>query len=61
MAQAVSLCPLIAAAQVHILVSPCGIFGGQSGTRTGSSLSSLDFPINIIPPWLHTPCCTYVS
>jgi hypothetical protein len=38
MAQAVSCQPLTAEAQVCAGVSPCGICGGQSGTRTGFSL-----------------------
>jgi hypothetical protein len=37
---------------VHSRVSPYGIGGGQSGTRAGFPLSSLVFPVNIIPPWL---------
>jgi hypothetical protein len=35
MAQAVSRRPLTAEARVRSRVSPCGICGGQSGTRTG--------------------------
>jgi hypothetical protein len=45
MAQAVSCRPLTVEAQVHVQINPCGICGGQSGTGTGFSLSSLVFPI----------------
>jgi hypothetical protein len=44
MAQAVSRRPLAAEARVYDRVNPCGICGGQSGTGTGFSLSSLVFP-----------------
>jgi hypothetical protein len=44
MAQAVSHRPLNAEARVRSLVSPCGICGGQSGTRTGFSPSTSVFP-----------------
>jgi hypothetical protein len=40
MAEAVSQQSFIAEDQVHSLVSPCGICGGQSGTGTVFSLSS---------------------
>jgi hypothetical protein len=43
MAQVVSRRPLTAEAQVRARVNPCGIFGGQSGTGTGFSPSSLVF------------------
>jgi hypothetical protein len=43
MAQAVSRRPLIAEAWVRSPVSPCGIYGGQSGTGTGFSLSTSVF------------------
>jgi hypothetical protein len=52
MAQAVSHRPLTAKTQVHALVNPCGICGGQSSTETGFSPSSLGSPFNIIPPSL---------
>jgi hypothetical protein len=44
MSQAVSRRPLTAEARVRCRVGPCGICGGQSGTGTGFSLSTSDFP-----------------
>jgi hypothetical protein len=44
MTQAVCRQPLNAEAWVYTWVSPCGICGGQSGTGTRFSPSSLDFP-----------------
>jgi hypothetical protein len=44
MAQAVSRRPLTAEARVRSRVGPCGICGGQSGTGTGFSPSTLVFP-----------------
>jgi hypothetical protein len=44
MAQAVSRRPLTAAAGVQSRIGPCGTFGGQSGTETGFSPSTLVFP-----------------
>jgi hypothetical protein len=44
MAQAVSRRNLNAEAQIRSRVSPCGIFGGQSGTGTGFSTSTSVFP-----------------
>jgi hypothetical protein len=55
MAQAVSRRPLTAEARVRSRVSPCGICGGQSGTGTGFSPSTLVFLVNFIPPMLHAP------
>jgi hypothetical protein len=43
MGQAVSCWSLTMEAQVRAWVSPCGICGGQSGTGTGLSPSSLAF------------------
>jgi hypothetical protein len=54
MAQAVSRRPLTAEARVRSRVSPCGIYGGQSGTGTGFFPRVLRFsPVNLIPPVLH--------
>jgi hypothetical protein len=50
MAQVISRQTLTAEAWV----SSHGISGGQSGTVTGFSLSSLLYPVNIIPLGLHT-------
>jgi hypothetical protein len=52
MAQAVSRRPLTAKALVRIPVSPCGIYGRQSGIGTGFLPSSSAFPVIIIPPRL---------
>jgi hypothetical protein len=43
MAQVVSRRPLTAEARVRARVNPCGICGGQSGTRAGFSPSSSVF------------------
>jgi hypothetical protein len=44
MAQAVSRRTLITEARVRSRVSPCGIYGGQSGTGAGFSPSTSVFP-----------------
>jgi hypothetical protein len=44
MAQAVSRQPLTSEARVRSPVSPCGIFGGQSGTGTGYFPNTPVFP-----------------
>jgi hypothetical protein len=44
MAQAVSRRPLTAEARIRSLVSPCGVYGGQSGTGTGFSPSTSVLP-----------------
>jgi hypothetical protein len=54
MAQTVSRRPLTAEAGVRARVNPCGICGGQSGTRTGFSPSSSASLFNIIPPSLSS-------
>ena len=53
MAQAVSRRPPTSEARVRSRASPCGIFGGQSGTGTGFSPEYFGFPVNSIPPVLH--------
>jgi hypothetical protein len=47
MAQVVSRRPLTAEARVRDRVNPCGICGGQNGTGTGLSTSSLVFPLSM--------------
>jgi hypothetical protein len=44
MAQTVSRRPLNVESRVRALVNPCAICGEQSGTGTGFSPRSLDFP-----------------
>jgi hypothetical protein len=44
MARAVSRRPVTAEARTLALVSPCGICGGRSGTKTGFLLVSSAFP-----------------
>jgi hypothetical protein len=46
-AQVVSRRPLTAETRVRARANPSGICGGQSGTGTGFSPSSLVFPVNI--------------
>jgi hypothetical protein len=46
MAQGVSRRPLTAEARVRSRFSPCGIFGGQSGTRTGFFPEYFRFPLS---------------
>jgi hypothetical protein len=50
MAQAVSRRPLTAEPRVRSRASPCGVFGGQSGTGKGFSQST---SVNFISPVLH--------
>jgi hypothetical protein len=57
MAQAVSHQPLTTDSWVCGWVSPCGIYGEQSGTGTGFSLSSLVFTNTL--PGLHTHTHTH--
>jgi hypothetical protein len=62
MAQAVSSQPLTVEVQVRAWVSPHGFCGGQSGTETGFSPSSLVFPchyhsimaLHTVIGWYHT-------
>ena len=53
MAQAVSRWPLTAKTRVRSWVSPCGIFGGKSGTGQVFPLVLRFSPVNSIPPVLH--------
>jgi hypothetical protein len=48
MAQADSLQPLTVEVRARSRVSPCGISGGQSGTRTGSSPNTSVFPCKFL-------------
>jgi hypothetical protein len=50
-AHAVSRRPVAAEARVHLQVSPCGIFGGQSGTGTGFS------PCTLVFFWQYRSAC----
>ena len=54
MVQAVRCWSLTVEASVRFQTSPSGICGGQSGTKTGFSPSTLVFPCYYIPPVLHT-------
>jgi hypothetical protein len=54
MVQAVSWRLLTAGARFQSQVSPCKIYGVQSGTVTGFSRSTSVFPVSIIPPMHHT-------
>jgi hypothetical protein len=54
MAQAVSRRPVTAKVRVRAHVSPCGIYGGQSGTETGFSPSSSVFTYQY-----HSPVASY--
>jgi hypothetical protein len=59
MAQAVSRRPLTAESRARARVNPCGICGGQIGTRIGFSPSSsvFPFPLSIsfhrLSPYTH--------
>jgi hypothetical protein len=60
LAQVVSCQPVIVEVWFLLLVSPCGIYGGQSGTGTGFSLQELQFsPVIVIPPKICT--CSFIS
>jgi hypothetical protein len=48
---------LTAEARVHARVSPCGIFGGQSGNGTDFFPVLRFYPFSIIPPLLHIHSC----
>jgi hypothetical protein len=52
MAQVVSRLPLTAEVRVRVLVSPCGIRGGQSGTARGFCQSFRLSHVSIIPLWI---------
>jgi hypothetical protein len=56
MAQASSRWPFTVESQIHALVNPCGISGGQSDTATGFSQEFFNFSaVNIIPPSFSMP------
>jgi hypothetical protein len=51
--QAVGRRPVTAEARVRCRVSPCGIYGAQSGTGTGFSTNTPFSSVNMIPPVLR--------
>jgi len=47
MAEGISCQNLTIEAQVQSQASLCEVYGGQSGTRTGASLSTFGFPLSV--------------
>jgi len=60
MVQAVSWRSLTAGARFQSQVSPCKIYGVQSGSVTGFSRSTFVVPVSVIPPMHHTHPHIYV-
>jgi hypothetical protein len=58
MVQTVSRLPVTAEARVRSQVSPCGIYGEQSGTGMGFSVSSL---VSLSVAFHHSSPCSCIT
>jgi hypothetical protein len=54
MAHMVSRPPLTVEARFQSQASPCGIHGGQTGTKARFPPSTRVFPVSTVPSMLHT-------